>query len=102
MWPILLCSLVLHLADQLTDAFAALLFYAEGKVRKSFEKLLTHGDFFVQLGPCILTASLIFLPGLSICISELKLAFVGKGHVGKAFGYLLFAPLWSVVLHVYR
>ena len=69
-----------------TDIFAAVLFYFEGY----------HVQSFITIG-------LVFLPGFCIYISELRRSFCTKPCVSvpKAIGYLLFSPLWAIVIHIY-
>jgi len=82
----ILASLFLHIIDQGTDIFAAVLFYFEGY----------HAQSFITIG-------LVFLPGFCIYISELRRSFCTKPCVSlpKAIGYLLFSPLWAIVIHIY-
>jgi hypothetical protein len=42
MWFVLVFSLLLHAVDQATDVFAALLFYAEGRVREFIKLFLLN------------------------------------------------------------
>jgi len=81
----ILLSLLLHIIDQGTDIFAAVLFYFEGH----------HTQSFITIG-------LVFLPGFCICVSELRRSFCTKPcSLPKAIGYLLFSPLWAIVIHIY-
>ena len=76
----------MFLIFQGTDIFAAVLFYFEGY----------HAQSFITIG-------LVFLPGFCIYISELRRSFCTKPCVSlpKAIGYLLFSPLWAIVIHIY-
>ena len=79
-------DLNMFLIFQGTDIFAAVLFYFEGY----------HAQSFITIG-------LVFLPGFCIYISELRRSFCTKPCVSlpKAIGYLLFSPLWAIVIHIY-
>ncbi len=66
--------------------FAGMLFYFEGH----------YVQAYVTLG-------LVFMPGFCIFVSELKRTFCSKPcSLVKAIGYLLFSPLWAIVIHFYR
>ncbi len=77
--------LLLHLADQATDVFSAVLFYLEGNC--------------VAAG---VTLALVFMPGVFIFATEMALMCEGGSNIGRAVGYLFFSPLWAVVIHLYR
>ena len=77
---------LLFLSKQATDIFAAILFYYEGHLFTS-----------------IITLAVVFLPGFCIFVTELKRTFCSKPcAIFKATCYLLFSPLWAIVLHLYR
>ena len=78
-------SLILHLVDQCTDVFSAFLFYVEGKTF-----------------PAAATLTFVFLPGIFIFLNEMRRMCSGKSNFFKALAYLLFSPLWAIVIHFYR
>lgn len=88
MWAVnlgLFFSLLIHVIDQSTDVFAAVLFYFEGHIYTSF-----------------ITLALVFLPGFCISITELRKTFCTDScSFIKAIGYLLLSPLWAIIIHIY-
>ena len=99
-------SLILHVLDQVnvlkiifiylnliflnwfqaSDVFAGVLFYFEGHVFTSY-----------------ITLALVFLPGFCICLTELRQTFCSNNcSLFKALAYLLFSPLWAIIIHFYR
>ena len=99
-------SLILHVLDQVnvlkiifiylnliflnwfqaSDVFAGVLFYFEGHVFTSY-----------------ITLALVFLPGFCICLTELRQTFCSNNFsLFKALAYLLFSPLWAIIIHFYR
>jgi len=78
-------SLVIHVLDQVTDVFAATLFYFEGN----------YWGAGVTLG-------LVLLPGLCIGVTELR-HFCSRGNSSlvKSLAYAFLSPLWAIILHLY-
>ena len=71
---------------QASDVFAGVLFYFEGHVFTSY-----------------ITLALVFLPGFCICLTELRQTFCSNNcSLFKALAYLLFSPLWAIIIHFYR
>ena len=71
---------------QASDVFAGVLFYFEGHVFTSY-----------------ITLALVFLPGFCICLTELRQTFCSNNFsLFKALAYLLFSPLWAIIIHFYR
>ena len=82
---LVLFSLFLQVLDQSSDVFVAFLYYIEG-----------------HLWSAIMTLTLTFLPGVFIFVSEMRKMCSGRSNICIALGYLLFSPLWAIVLHLYR
>ncbi|XP_040568177.1 uncharacterized protein [Lepeophtheirus salmonis] len=80
----LLLSLTIQILDQSTDAFSCILYYVEG-----------------QMCAAVATLVLIFFPGAMIAYVELRGVCRGKGSVWKALAYLVLAPLWTIIIHLY-
>eukprot|EP00092_Neocalanus_flemingeri_P030720 GFUD01033357.1.p1 GENE.GFUD01033357.1~~GFUD01033357.1.p1 ORF type:complete len:394 (-),score=94.77 GFUD01033357.1:124-1305(-) len=77
-------SFLLFLFDQGTDALTALLFFLDGHYLEG-----------------VLTALLIFTPGMAACMLELRDMWRGKGNILKAIVYLVMCPLWALLTHLY-
>lgn len=80
----ILLSLVSHVLDQGTDVFAVVLFYFEQNYWAS-----------------ILTFGFVMLPGICIGLAEMKNFCARDLSLLKAIGYILFTPLWAIVIHLY-
>ena len=79
-------NLILQNWFQASDVFAGVLFYFEGHVFTSY-----------------ITLALVFLPGFCICLTELRQTFCSNNcSLFKALAYLLFSPLWAIIIHFYR
>ena len=79
-------KLILQNWFQASDVFAGVLFYFEGHVFTSY-----------------ITLALVFLPGFCICLTELRQTFCSNNcSLFKALAYLLFSPLWAIIIHFYR
>ena len=44
----------------------------------------------------------VMLPGICIGLAEMKNYCVKDISLLKAIGYILFTPLWAIVIHLYR
>jgi len=77
-------SLLSHVLDQGTDIFAVVLFYFEGNIWAS-----------------VLTLGFVMLPGICIGLAEMKRFCAKDLSLLKAIGYILFSPLWAIVIHLY-
>ena len=81
----LLVSVLLHLLDQASDVFVALLYWSEGRVL-----------------PAAFTLLLVLVPGFFVFVCELKQTCLGRSSVLRAVAYLTLSPLWAVIVHLYR
>lgn len=81
---VVILSLLTHVIDQALDIFVAFLYYLEGRYL-----------------PSSFALAFVFLPGLYIFILELRKCCQGQSNLLKAFAYLLFSPLWAIVIHCY-